>query len=298
MTDDRLPSLEDLAKKYYAADDLTRKSPTYLRSYERILEHRRQDRLSILELGIASGASLLSWHDYLPNATIVGIDIDEAPARVRNLDRVHIIQGSQDDPRVLDRAGALVGGGFDLIVDDASHIGYLTKRSLTYLFPRLLVPGGWYAIEDFGTGYLPDYADGQRWTGPIWSDAVPGNALFRSSQYGMVGVVKQLVDHLMQELTVGTRPYLAIERLVIETNIAFIEKSLKPGASAPEEGAIHPADIRPAELAELATLVKLQGKRLADLERVLDRVRRFLAPALWLRRKFGVRGGDRSRSDL
>ena len=57
------------------------------------------------------------------------------PTCLTDQDRVHFIQGSQDDPTVLDRAAQVAGGGFDLIIDDAAHIGFLTKRSFNYLFP-------------------------------------------------------------------------------------------------------------------------------------------------------------------
>ena len=148
--------LETLAERYYAAGDGTRKAPSYLREYESLLAHRRDAPLRLLEIGVSSGASMLIWRDYLPRATIVGIDIADPPPRIRGQERIHFIQGSQDDPETLDRAGEAAGGRFDLIIDDASHIGYLTKRSFHHLFPRWLMPGGVYVIEDFGTGFMPD----------------------------------------------------------------------------------------------------------------------------------------------
>jgi|SRR5664279_3665289 len=131
------PDLNMLADQYYSPSDGTRKGASYMRSYARLLEHRRQEALRILELGVFSGASLLIWRDYLPHAQIVGVDISDPPSRILNLDRVHFVQGSQYDPIILERAAALAGGKFDLILDDASHIGYLTKRSFQYLFPLL-----------------------------------------------------------------------------------------------------------------------------------------------------------------
>ena len=52
--------------------------------------------------------------------------------------------------------------GFDIIIDDASHIGELTKTSFWHLFDHHLKPGGLYAIEDWGTGYLDDFTDGRK----------------------------------------------------------------------------------------------------------------------------------------
>ncbi len=288
MEPESLPTLEELAERYYADGDLTRKGPSYLKSYTRLLQDRRQAKLSILELGVSSGASLLSWRDYLPNATIIGIDIAEPPARILGLDRIHFIRGSQDDPAILDSAATIAGGRFDLIVDDASHIGYLTKRSLHYLFPRWLAPGGWYVIEDFGTGFIPAYPDGTAFAPPDWTDAVQGTREFRSSQYGMVGVVKQLVEHLMQELMTNERPYLSIERLIIETNIAFIEKSFQPAGAwpgfIPDARSPQPEAGTSYDLGAVVAEVARQSARLADLERVIARLRRVLAPVLWVTR--------------
>jgi hypothetical protein len=288
-----LPTLEELADRYYAPDDFTRKGPAYLASYERLLAGRRDADLAVLELGISSGASLLCWRDYLPNATIIGIDIAQAPARVVGQERIHVLRGSQDDPRILDQAAQIVGGRIDLIIDDASHVGYLTKRSLHYLFPRWLAPGGCYVIEDFGTGFLPDYPDGVAFAAPEWADAVPGAREFRGSQFGMVGVVKQLVDNLMQELMTGARSYLSIERLIIESNVAFIEKSRMPGGPWPGHIADVPlvqavsAPSAPADPgADLRGAISDHAARISELERVVGLVRRGLAPVLWLRRSF------------
>jgi hypothetical protein len=245
--------------------------------------------LRVLELGVSSGASLLTWRDFLPNAIVVGIDIAEPPVRVQGQSRIHVLCGAQDDPMILDRAAALAGGPFDLIIDDASHIGYITKRSLGYLFPRHLSPGGCYVIEDFGTGFLPEYPDGRTFEAPDWHDATAGAAEFRSSQFGMVGVVKQLIDELMQELMTGCRPYIAVERIIFETNIAFIEKSYKPNGSLPALKTHGPNSTEDAHLAT-ATLRRLQDSvqqqegRLGQLEQSVAGLRRGLDPLIRLRR--------------
>jgi hypothetical protein len=286
MDPDDAPTLDALAQRHYGAGDATRKAPTYWRTYEGLLSRRRFENLKILELGVWSGASLLIWRDYLPNAVIVGVDILPAPASVAGQDRIHVIQGSQDDPSVLGQASAIAGGPFDLIVDDASHIGYLTKRSFQDLFPRALAPGGFYVIEDFGTGYLGQYPDGEDFRPPDWQDAVPGTTVFASSQFGMVGVVKQLIDEMMQELMTGQRSWLAIDRITIETNLAIIRKSTLPAGPRPRPepaaaGAVR--DLAPAVNAIAATVAE-HAARIEELERVVARARRWLAPALWLLR--------------
>jgi hypothetical protein len=217
----------------YDANDGTRKARSYFVEYERLFHGIRDLRLRILELGVFSGASLLVWRDYLPHATIVGIDTSEIPQRLIGEGRIHVVRGSQDDPATLDEAGKIAGGAFDVIIDDASHIGYLTKRALCYLFPRWLKPGGHYVIEDIGTAFLPEYPDSATYVDPPWDDAAPDARLFKSHQLGMVGVVKQLIDYTMTELMTGTRPALDIERLTILTNIAIVTRASTPYLATP-----------------------------------------------------------------
>ncbi len=94
-----MPSLaKSLADRHYAEGDFTRKAPSYLQEYERILEGLRDKEARILELGVSSGASLLLWRDYLPNATIVGIDIEEIPEKHQQPGKRSIsFRASQDE---------------------------------------------------------------------------------------------------------------------------------------------------------------------------------------------------------
>ena len=42
--------------------------------YDRIFSKRKYDKIKILELGVANGHSVASWHHYFPNGQIFGID--------------------------------------------------------------------------------------------------------------------------------------------------------------------------------------------------------------------------------
>jgi hypothetical protein len=111
----------------------------------------------ICELGVWNGGSLDMWRSLFPEATIAGVDND--PEAYWPDDAIKIAM-NQDDPglaRVLDSHE----GGWDLIVDDASHDGKLTRAALDNLWP-LVSPGGFYVIEDWFTGFdcFPDYDEG------------------------------------------------------------------------------------------------------------------------------------------
>ncbi|HDM77296.1 MAG TPA: hypothetical protein ENG51_12645 [Deltaproteobacteria bacterium] len=110
--------------------------------------------------------------------------------------------------------------GFDIIIDDASHIGELTKIAFWHLFDNHLKPGGLYVIEDWGTGYWDDWPDGKRFNAKpkilstVWPKVlsrlniarkIPFKIPTSSHNYGMVGFIKDLVDEQgAADLTMGT----------------------------------------------------------------------------------------------
>ena len=205
--------LIELAARGYDTD----KDAGYLRHYETFLAPLLERDVRLLELGVYRGGSLLLWRDYFPRGIIAGLDVnpvtvDDASGRIR------VYQGSQDDPRVLGRIAAEVAPeGFDVVIDDASHVGSLTSASFWYLFDHHLKPGGIYIVEDWGTGYWDEWPDGKTY------DGTPHTA-------GMVGFVKELVDECgVADLTHPTRGRppqrrSRIERMQVSFGQVFVVK--------------------------------------------------------------------------
>jgi hypothetical protein len=136
----------------------------YTQHYQRYFGPMRKQRLNLLEIGVGGeeklergGASLRMWKRFFPNARIVGIDIyDKRHFSERRID-VRICD--QTDARALT---ALSGeyGGFDIIIDDGSHVNEHVIGTFHTLFP-LLRPNGIYAIEDTQTSYWPSFGGGR-----------------------------------------------------------------------------------------------------------------------------------------
>ena len=101
------------------------------------------------EVGVWQGDSLQMWQALFPGGIVCGVDIDERALWPREADQVI---ASQDDPELPARLAAISPAGWDLIVDDASHQGELTAATFALLWP-LVVPGGWYVIEDWFVGF-------------------------------------------------------------------------------------------------------------------------------------------------
>jgi SAM-dependent methyltransferase len=213
----------------------------YLRNYEDYFQPLLDKETRLLELGVYYGGSLLLWRDYFEKGVIVGLDLKQ-PTISDNSGRIRVYEGEQQDTGLLDRIGKEnAPEGFDIIIDDCSHIGELTRISFWHLFDNHLKPGGLYVIEDWSTGYWDSFFDGiafrytpnlnfspagfrirsslahlQR-SAPVlntilrWTKRILNRKQFRSHDYGLVGFVKELVDECgMADITRtdrGTPPY-------------------------------------------------------------------------------------------
>jgi SAM-dependent methyltransferase len=218
----------------------------YLRKYDPIFGPLAGKKIDLLELGVFGGGSMLLWKDYFPEGSITGVDIS-LPANWQPTDRVRLFEGSQGDTAFLSKvANEVAPAGFDIIIDDASHFGGLTKTAFWHLFDHHLKPGGIYVIEDWGTGYWEDWPDGRaldlasyaveppaqntllmkikRRLGLNTKSPMPGHS------YGMVGLIKQLVDEqaaadvTRSAYNVTSKRKSKFEQMLITEAIVFITK--------------------------------------------------------------------------
>ncbi len=253
----------------------------------------------------------MQWRDFFRNGQIVGLDLD--PVSIDDpTGRIVTYQGDQADLALLDRiARERAPGGFDIIIDDASHIAALTKISFWHLFNYHLKPGGYYVIEDWRVSYSDAASDGARyeWPAPMpvgspqaelpdhagssleqvdqmgrrikrMLDGLGGAGFtrvaarlyrrqkyksrrFPSHDYGMVGLVKQLIDELgMDAITNPQRGgpppqrFPKFQRMEVCPGQVFIVKATEqdneliaeflqhpfPAVSASEPSAYHQSD--------------------------------------------------------
>lgn len=152
-------NLEQLAIKY-GTDKRQAGGHGYTHFYEMFFESRRNDPLNFLELGVREGWSLTMWDEYFPNAKIHGIDNNAEGLCPTSFDskKISFTLCSQTDGDAL-RSIADRCGGFDIVIDDASHISSLSINSFEILFPTLKA-GGIYVIEDLHVCHVPMYNPG------------------------------------------------------------------------------------------------------------------------------------------
>lgn len=256
---DDFKKMPNLNLEEYDTDKI---SNQYLDKYAPILEPWVGERIILLELGILKGGSLKLWHDYFPFSKIVGIDLNLP--EFKPVENIYMYKGSQADTKFLSEvANEIAPAGFDIIIDDASHIGQLTKIAFWHLFDNHLKPGGLYVIEDWGTGYWNDWPDGKSLDFNTFTQS-PSKVFYffvRLSRkirrglakfipnfitrkipvlsytampchsYGMVGFIKQLVDE--QAANDVTRKNLSgraereskFKKIIITSSIVFIIKA-------------------------------------------------------------------------
>lgn len=130
----------------------------YLRKYEFFLQSLREESFTFLELGVFQGASIKMWHDYFPNAKIIGVDINPACKEFTG-ERKHILIADLSKQRSVEVLASL---NPRVIIDDASHLWSHQIMALFTLFDRL-PSGGIYILEDIGTSLdmeeYPNYDD-------------------------------------------------------------------------------------------------------------------------------------------
>ncbi|MDD5165095.1 MAG: class I SAM-dependent methyltransferase [Candidatus Pacebacteria bacterium] len=142
-----MKTLDEIALKY--GTDKSSRKHNYTKLYAAYFEALRDKPITILEIGIANGHSLLTWKEYFIKAKLVGADIEDC--KELEQERIYTEKGDQSDPAFL----AMINkkhGPFDIIIDDGSHRNPDMKASFDCLFP-LLKPDGIYVVEDLHMCY-------------------------------------------------------------------------------------------------------------------------------------------------
>lgn len=193
--------LSTIAKEMLEGADDTAKPLPYYSVYQRYFSEISDDRLKILEIGTYEGVSTKIFSRFFKNSTIVAIDLLIRDIDFSQFENIVYLKADQtDEEALLTICNKYAPDGFDIIIDDASHFGFHSLCSFRILFPRLK-NGGYYVVEDWGTGYWNDWPDGHE-SGParlanyskFLKRGYPRRII--THDYGMVGFIKFLVDEV------------------------------------------------------------------------------------------------------
>ncbi len=115
--------------------------------YQKYFDSIKNNKLNILEIGVAGGHSIATWYKYFPNSLIHGLDIRHLNSVLYSGKRFiyHQINciDSADLKKFLNR-----NLKFDIIIDDSLHDYPAFIGNIINFFP-LLNSNGYYFLEDF-----------------------------------------------------------------------------------------------------------------------------------------------------
>jgi hypothetical protein len=126
----KIDKLSKLAYKYMTDKCPQIKHP-FTPVYFELLKDKRKSIKKVLEIGVGyektalpwrpyrTGASLLMWRDFFPNALIYGADND--PKAIYNGKRIKSFLCNQSKKEDLTKLIKKVGSDIDLLIDDGSH---------------------------------------------------------------------------------------------------------------------------------------------------------------------------------
>jgi hypothetical protein len=141
----------------------------YLEIYDKYFSPLRDDKLSLLEIGIERGGSLSLWKEYFDDIDIYALDINPN-CKMHEREGIQIFIGDQTDKDFLNSV-VDAAGRFDIIVDDGGHRGEQHIASFETLFPHLS-NDGLYIVEDLHTAYMSNF--GGSYKGPTFIEFAKG----------------------------------------------------------------------------------------------------------------------------
>ena len=151
ISDDDEPSPKlNLKEIFWNLEKGSTKWSGYFDVYERHLSKFIGKAPRILEIGVLGGGSIEMWLKYFGEGTqVIGLDINKECLDYKYDGNVEIVMGDQSDPQFWDQYLA-DKKGFDIVIDDGSHVMTHQITTLNKVFPRLNV-GGVYICEDTHT---------------------------------------------------------------------------------------------------------------------------------------------------
>lgn len=127
----------------YETDKNNATEHSYGEYYNKLFaQYAKESPISILELGVQRGGSLLAWKEYFPNAEVIGVDITDTRLEKYKQDRVTFIKAD-----LMEAIPLLKDKYFDIIIDDADHFDGTNAFVVKNYYP-LLKDGGVIVIED------------------------------------------------------------------------------------------------------------------------------------------------------
>lgn len=138
--------LTELADKYETDKGNKGWAHKFTEFYHKHLEHLRNNKIRLLEIGVQGFKSHYMWKEYFPNAQVYGMDCSPLVSK----DNIEVFVGNQGDRKDLIEMMNTFGGQWNIIIDDGGHRMWEQQITLAVLF-QYLKSGGLFVVEDLHT---------------------------------------------------------------------------------------------------------------------------------------------------
>lgn len=123
----------------------------YMDFYDTFFSPIRYDVKKVIEIGVYFGASIQTWLEYFPNATIYGIDCGYRPEVPLHDRFVYITKNA-----LLEEVySSFVDNDIDIVIDDGSHLMSEQQEALKLYWSKVK-SGGYFVMEDLHTSFCND----------------------------------------------------------------------------------------------------------------------------------------------
>ncbi len=113
---------------------------SYVEAYEKYLSPYINKECSLLEIGVWHGGSSLLWHDYLPKATVCGVDIANQIHNSLYLKFSNRYRFYELNAYVEQSVSSIKNDyhdGFDIIIEDGIHTKESNEFAIKHYLPML-----------------------------------------------------------------------------------------------------------------------------------------------------------------
>jgi len=147
-------SLRELAERH--GTDKAPAEHDFVAVYDALFGDIRFDAFKLLEIGVYLGRSHNMWLDWLPHASIFGIDVE---AKVKKYEKARLTidvvdQGNREQLLVYAREK----GPWKVVIDDGGHMSSQQISTFEVLWDYV-EPAGYYVVEDTHCSYWKEFVD-------------------------------------------------------------------------------------------------------------------------------------------
>jgi SAM-dependent methyltransferase len=179
------PMMNKIEELFETTEKPSTKWSGYFGVYERHLSKFIGKAPKILEIGVLGGGSIELWLKYFGEGTkVIGVDIDPRCLQYKYDGDAQVIMGDQGSVDFWQNF-LTDNTGFDIIIDDGSHIMAHQITTLQQTFPHLR-EGGIYICEDTHTSYWKN-----------WGGQYGGEGTFLAYSKAITDIVNQ--QHLVDQ---------------------------------------------------------------------------------------------------